>query len=234
MRNARHPTAVIFDMDGVLTDSEPLICAAACAMFRERGLTVQPEDFSPFVGTGENSYLGGVARKYQFSIDIPSAKKRTYEIYLEMAPGRLKAFPGAEKLVRDCKAAGFKIALASSADPIKIQANLAALHLPPAFWDALVSAADVRLKKPAPDLFLEAARRLREPPERCVVIEDAMHGIQAAAAAGMRCVAVAHTFPRSQLCGAALVRETVAGISLDDLLNVDSNGTSATEVTQSI
>jgi HAD superfamily hydrolase (TIGR01509 family) len=232
MRNARHPTAVIFDMDGVLTDSEPLICAAACAMFRERGLTVQPEDFSPFVGTGENSYLGGVARKYKFPLDIPSAKKRTYEIYLEIAPARLKPFPGAEKLVRDCKAAGFKIALASSADPIKIETNLAALHLPPVFWDALVSAADVTHKKPAPDIFLEAARRLQEPPERCVVIEDAMHGIQAAAAAGMRCVAVAQTFPKERLCKAGLVRETVAGICLKDLEECGWNGTSAIRESQ--
>lgn len=219
MRADLLPKAVIFDMDGVLTDSEPMICAAACAMFCEYGLTVHSDDFSPFVGTGENSYLGGVARKYQFQIDIPAAKKRTYEIYLAMVPGQLKAFPGAEKLVMDCKTAGLKIALASSADPIKIEANLAAINLPPALWDAVVSGADVRHKKPAPDIFLEAARRLQEPPERCVVVEDAMHGIQAARAAGMRCVAVAHTFPREQLCGAALVREAVSGVSLDDLLH---------------
>lgn len=218
MRADLLPKAVIFDMDGVLTDSEPMICAAACAMFLEFGLKVQPDDFSPFVGTGENSYLGGVANKYQFQIDITAAKKRTYEIYLEMVPRHLKAFPGAQKLVRECKTSGLKIALASSADPIKIEANLAAIDLPPAFWDALVSGADVVHKKPAPDLFIEAARRMQEPPQRCVVVEDAMHGIQAAIAAGMRCVAVAHTFPREQLCEAALVRDTVSAISLEDLL----------------
>lgn len=218
MRADLLPKAVIFDMDGVLTDSEPMICAAACAMFLEFGLKVQPDDFSPFVGTGENSYLGGVANKYQFQIDITAAKKRTYEIYLEMVPRHLKAFPGAQKLVRECKTSGLKIALASSADPIKIEANLAAIDLPPAFWDALVSGADVVHKKPAPDLFIEAARRMQEPPQRCVVVEDAMHGIQAAIAAGMRCVAVAHTFPREQLREAVLVRDTVSAISLEDLL----------------
>lgn len=219
MRADQLPRAVIFDMDGVLTDSEPMICAAARAMFLEFGLKVQPDDFLPFVGTGENSYLGGVASKYQFPIDIPAAKKRTYEIYLEMAPGHLKAFPGAEKLVKECKAAGLKIGLASSADPIKIEANLAAINLPPAFWGAVVSGADVAHKKPAPDLFLEAARQLGEAPERCIVVEDAMHGIQAAVAAGMRCVAVAHTFPSDQLSGAGLVREAVSEISLRDLLD---------------
>ena len=69
--------AVIFDMDGVLTDSEPLINAAAVAMFKEKGLAVRPEDFVPFVGAGENRYIGGVAEKYGFIIDILDAKQRT-------------------------------------------------------------------------------------------------------------------------------------------------------------
>ncbi len=81
--------AVIFDMDGVLTGSEPLINEAAVRMFGELGLRVQPEDFVPFIGTGENQYIGGVAKKYHFRIDIARAKKRTYEIYLALVPDRL-------------------------------------------------------------------------------------------------------------------------------------------------
>ena len=69
-------TAVIFDMDGVLTDSEPLINAAAIAMFKEFGLDVLPSDFVPFVGTGEDRYIGGVAELYHFPIDLPAAKRR--------------------------------------------------------------------------------------------------------------------------------------------------------------
>src|SRR5947209_18537379 len=105
--------AVIFDMDGVLTDSEPLINAAAIAMFQEKGLAVQPEDFLPFVGTGEDRYIGGVAEKYNFPVDLPSAKKRTYEIYLARVPSELEAFPGAVELVRVCRNAGLKVAVAS-------------------------------------------------------------------------------------------------------------------------
>src|SRR5438105_15217796 len=86
---------VLFDMDGVLTDSEPLINAAAVAMFQEKGLAVQPEDFLPFVGTGEDRYIGGVAEKYNFPVDLPSAKKRTYEISLDRVPAGVEAFPGA-------------------------------------------------------------------------------------------------------------------------------------------
>jgi len=204
-------------MDGVLTDSEPLINAAAVAMFREKGLNVQPEDFIPFVGTGEDRYIGGVAEKYRFPLDLPAAKKRTYEIYLDLVPQRLGAFPGAQSLVRRCRQAGLKVAVASSADFIKIEANLRKIGLPPAEWNAIVSAEDVTHKKPAPDIFLAAARKLGVPPHRCVVIEDAVNGVQAAKAAGMRCVAVAHTFPAEKLAAADSVRPALAEVSLKDL-----------------
>jgi beta-phosphoglucomutase len=72
---------VLFDMDGVLADSEQFISDAAIMMFRELGVSVSPEDFIPFVGTGENSYIGGVAELYGIKIDIEQAKKRTYQIY---------------------------------------------------------------------------------------------------------------------------------------------------------
>lgn len=209
--------AVIFDMDGVLTDSEPLICAAAVAMFKERGLEVHPEDFIPFVGTGENRYLGGVAERYHFPLEIAAAKKRTYEIYLELVPEHLRAFPGAQSLVHACREAGLKTALASSADPIKINANLLKIDLPPQGWDAVITGEDVVNKKPAPDIFLAAARKLELAPEECVVVEDAVNGVQAAKAARMRCVAVAQTFPAEQLRPADLVLPTIAAVLVADL-----------------
>jgi beta-phosphoglucomutase len=217
MSDDRKIEAVIFDMDGVLTDSEPLITAAAVAMFQEKGLAVQPEDFRPFVGTGDDRYIGGVAAKYNFALDLPSARKRTYEIYLERVPSGLEAFPGAVELVGACKNAGLKVAVASSADRIKIDANLKKIGLPPQMWDAIVTAEDVLHKKPAPDIYLASARKLGLPPERCVAVEDAVSGVQAAKAAGMRCVAVAQTFPPEQLQAADLVKQRISEISLDDL-----------------
>src|SRR5512147_3007777 len=94
--------AVIFDMDGVLVDSEPLINAAAIAMFKEKGLVVQPDDFLPFVGAGEDRYIGGVAERYDFPLDLAAAKHRTYEIYLDLVPLRLEVFPGAYDFVLAC------------------------------------------------------------------------------------------------------------------------------------
>ena len=209
--------AVIFDMDGVLTDSEPLICAAAMEMFKELGVTVQPEDFHPFVGTGENRYLGGVAEKYGLVLDIVKAKARTYEIYLAMVPLQLQALPGAIELVRKCRAAGYRCAIASSADRIKIEANLNKIGLPSNTWQAIVTAEDVERRKPDPAIFLMAASRLGVSPSQCTVVEDAVNGIAAAKAAGMRCVGVATTFPAKLLDQADLVRPDVSSVTLEDL-----------------
>jgi HAD superfamily hydrolase (TIGR01509 family) len=209
--------AVIFDMDGVLVDSEPLLNAAAIAMFREKGLVLQPTDFLPFVGAGENRYIGGVAEKYHFPLDLPAAKKRTYEIYLDLVHSQLEAFPGAHHLVLDCRKAGLHVAVASSADKIKVFANLQKIDLPPEFWDAAVVAEDVRRQKPAPDIFLAAAKKLDVKPSTCVVVEDAVNGIQAAKAAGMRCIAIASTFPAERLREADVVRDKIAQVKLSDL-----------------
>jgi HAD superfamily hydrolase (TIGR01509 family) len=215
--NSPRVTAVIFDMDGVLTDSEPLINEAAVSMFREKGHAVHPDDFIPFVGTGEDRYLGGVAEKHGIALDLPEAKRRTYENYLALVPEKLRAFPGAVEVVRACRAAGLRIVVASSADRIKIEANLNKIGLPADRWDAVISGEDVVRKKPAPDIFLAAAQKLNVSPGACVVVEDAVNGVAAAKAAGMRCVAVAQTFPASRLENADLVRNKLEEVSLTDL-----------------
>jgi len=209
--------AVIFDMDGVLTNSEPLINAAAIAMFKEKGLIVQPDDFLPFVGTGEERYVGGVAEKYGFALDASAAKQRTYEIYFDLVPTQLEAFPGVHDLVTLCRQAGLKVVVASSADRVKVAVNLQKIGLPPEAWDAVVTGEQVKHKKPAPDIFIHAAEQVGISPNECVVVEDAVNGIQAAKAAGMRCLAVAQTFPAERLQEADVVREKIADVQLSDL-----------------
>jgi beta-phosphoglucomutase len=92
---------VLFDMDGVLVDSEEYICLAAIEMFKELGYTTTPSDFKRFTGTGENRYIGGVAEKYGIPIDINIVKARTYEIYGQLVRGQLTPLPGAEELLSE-------------------------------------------------------------------------------------------------------------------------------------
>jgi beta-phosphoglucomutase len=209
--------AVIFDMDGVLTDSEPLINEAAIAMFKEKGLEVQPDDFIPFLGAGEERYVGGVAEKYNFPLDAVAGKQRTYEIYFDLVPTKLEVFPGVLELVKACRNAGLRVAVASSADQIKVSVNLQKIGLPIESWDAVMTGELVEHKKPAPDIFLLAAQTLGVTPAECVVVEDAVNGIKAAKAAGMRSVGVAHTLASEELRSADVVREKISDVSIADL-----------------
>jgi HAD superfamily hydrolase (TIGR01509 family) len=192
--------AVLFDMDGVLVDSEAFIAQAAIAMFAERyGVRAVRDDFLPFVGTGENRFIGGVAEKYGVAIDIESDKARTYDIYFELIRGRLRELPGAVAFVRECRGRGLKTAIATSADRRKLEANLREIGLADADFDASVDGLEVERKKPFPDIYLEAARRLGLCPERCLVVEDAVSGVRAAKAAGAACLALAGSFAEAEL-----------------------------------
>jgi beta-phosphoglucomutase len=198
---------ILFDMDGVLADSEEFITEASIRMFAEAGLTVQPEDFIPFVGAGENRYLGGVAEKYRFDLDaavggIDAAKARTYEIYGQIIQGRLKEIPGASDFVRSCKERGLKIALATSADKTKMVYTLEEIGLSPETFDVCINGLDVERKKPFPDIYLKAAGLIGLEPAECLVVEDAVNGVQAAKAAGCRCLGITSSFSEEELAGA--------------------------------
>jgi HAD superfamily hydrolase (TIGR01509 family) len=196
-------SAVLFDMDGVLVDSEAFIAEAAIAMLAERyGVVATREDFLPFVGMGENRFIGGVAEKYGAKLDIEADKARTYELYFEVIRGRLREIPGAVAFVRACRERGLKIAIATSADRRKLEANLAEVGLAESDFDAAIDGLQVERKKPEPDIYLEAARRVGVKPGRCLVVEDAVSGVKAAKAAGMTCLALAGSFPESALRGA--------------------------------
>ncbi|MFO7898749.1 MAG: HAD-IA family hydrolase [Planctomycetota bacterium] len=202
--------AVIFDMDGVLVDSERFICEAAIRMFAEHGVEVEPEDFVPFVGAGENRYLGGVAEKYDFPMDIERDKARTYEIYAEIVAGRLDPLPGVHDFIAACRARGLKLALATSADEVKMLVNLRGIDLPPERFDALVNGLDIDRKKPDPEIFLTAAEKLGVPPERCLVVEDSVNGVAGARRAGARCLALTTSFSRQDLPDADWYAGTLA------------------------
>lgn len=109
------------------------------------------------------------------------------------------------------------MAVASSADQNKVMANLQKIGLREEAWDVVLTSEHVKQNKPAPDIFLSAAREPGVDPSACVVVEDAVNGVQAAKEAGMRCVAVAQTFPAERLQAADIVRDRISDVRLSDL-----------------
>ncbi|WOL15979.1 hypothetical protein Cni_G24761 [Canna indica] len=216
-------SAVLFDMDGVLCNSEELSRLAAVDVFAEMGVSVTTDDFIPFMGTGEANFLGGVARvKGVEGFNPEDAKKQFFRIYLDKyaKPDSGIGFPGALELIMECKKRGLKVAVASSADRIKVDANLVAAGIPISLFDAIVSADVFENLKPAPDIFLAASKNLKVPESECIVIEDALAGVQAAKAAQMRCIAVTTTLSEEKLQQAnpSLIRKEIGNISINDVL----------------
>ena len=193
-------TGIIFDMDGVLCDSEPFIYEAARRMFVETyGVNPTEEDFYPFVGAGEDRFIGGPAEKYGIRLDAARDKARTYAIYLEIIRGHLKPLPGVNEFVRRCRERGLKIAVASAADNIKVSGNLREIGLTAETFDTIVTGSDVCRKKPDPEIFLAAAARLGLKAEACLVIEDAVNGIRAGKSAGAACLGLTTKFDAATL-----------------------------------
>src|SRR5438045_9047998 len=110
-------------MDGVLVNSESFIAEAAIAMFAEKGYHVGAEEFRPFIGTGEDRFIGGVAERRGIRPDPAREKARTYEIYLQLIRGPLQPLPGVRDFVDSCRARGLAIAVASGADPVQRAGN---------------------------------------------------------------------------------------------------------------
>jgi HAD superfamily hydrolase (TIGR01509 family) len=192
--------AVVFDMDGVLCDSEPFLYEAAREMFAQRYRThVRRGDFLPFVGTGEDRYLGGVADLYGVELNMPSDKELTYEIYLKVILGRLRPLPGVLQFVKDCRKWNLRTAVATSADRVKMDGNLRQIGLPPEFFDSCVTGSEVERKKPDPQIFQVAARHLNCASGECLVVEDSPIGIQAARSAGSPCLGITSTFAAEDL-----------------------------------
>ena len=197
---------IIFDMDGVLVDSEDAITRAALQTLREDyGLPAQYEDFKPFTGMGERVFIGSVAQKYGVAF-CEQMRTRTYQIYCDTARDRVTVFPWSRTLPKQLKALGYRIAVGSAADDIKVQCNLRCIGADPSDFDALVTASEVVRKKPDPEIFLRCAEKCGIDPHECLVFEDAVSGVRAAKAGGMRCIALTTSFDRETLLDAGADR----------------------------
>ena len=182
--------AVIFDLDGVLVDSEQLWDDARRELVRERGGTWRPDATRAMMGMSSlewSRYMHDELRVDMAPAEISTGVvERLERLYRE----RLPLYPGAVETVA-AVAERHRLGLASSANReiIDLVLELAGLRQ---FFEATASSEEVPRGKPAPDVDLEAARRLRVSPERCAAVEDSANGIRSAAAAGMKVVAIPH------------------------------------------
>lgn len=186
--------AVIFDMDGTLIDSTPAVVRAWTTWAIEHGLTA--DDIAGNHGVPSAGVVRAVLPEHRHE----SAIARINELEINDV-GDIVVLPGAAEALATL--AGAKNAIATSCTVLLATARIGAAGLVPP--TVLVTADDVKHGKPAPDPFLEAAKRLGVPPTRCLVVEDAPKGLQSAHAAGCFTLAVITTTPSDELHADAVV-----------------------------
>jgi HAD superfamily hydrolase (TIGR01509 family) len=153
-----------------------------------------------------------LAEKYNFPFDIESVKKRTYEIYDIIVRNKLKPLPGVKDFIASCRNKNLKIAVATSADEIKMKINLREIGIPAETFDVTVNGLEIERKKPYPDIYLKAAELLGVLPKDCLVVEDAPNGVKAAKTAGMKCLAVMSSFTKKELQDANWIAKDMTSV----------------------
>ena len=216
MRGKTENKAVIWDLDGVIADTGPFHLGAWQQLAEEMGLPLTAEDFRRVFGLRNRDIIRKVLAPDISADRVEALAQRKEEIFRARVRGNIRPLPGVLPLLRSLKENGFSLALASSTVPQNIKMLLSALGIEQLF-DCLVSGRDVSRGKPDPEGFLLAAERLGIEPRFCVIIEDAIDGVRAAKAAGMKCVAVANTHPRESLAAADLTVDSLETVDSKDI-----------------
>jgi len=212
------PYGVVFDLDGVIIDSHDQHEQSWFQLADELNLSLTKEQFKESFGMRNEMCIpdvfGWVTREETTKIaELGDRKEELYRALL--AEGGLSPLPGVVALVSGLAAAELPISLGSSTSRKNIEVCFKTTGLDRFFGPNYTGAEDVSRGKPAPDVFLEAARKIDRTPERCVVIEDAHVGVEAGIAAGMKVIAVTTTHPRESFadCGAALIVDSLEEVS---------------------
>jgi beta-phosphoglucomutase len=194
--------AAVFDMDGVLIDSYDAHFQTWQQALAERGVEFKDSQFASFFGRTSRESIPAIWPHAPLSDEeIAALESRKEAAFRDLVRDHFPIMDGARELLAALRSSHFLIAVASSGPPENV--NLCVEKIGKQYFDAVVTGADVTRGKPDPEVFLCAASSLRLPPTRCVVLEDAPAGIEAAHAAGMRCIGLVSTGRTSELLAKA-------------------------------
>lgn len=182
--------AVIFDMDGVVVNTEPIGYRANGELFKSLNIVVPDEVYATFIGSSDKNNMQRIKDLYSLEHTREQLLDEKYKYYYQVFDNAtdLELMAGVKDLIMNLHNNGMQLILASSATKRKIGKVFERFSLHP-YFDAVISGDDFEFSKPHPAIFLEAVAKSGFSADECVIIEDSANGIQAAKAAGVYCIA---------------------------------------------
>jgi len=205
---------VIWDLDGVIVDTAPFHFQVWKKTLKEMGLLFSQEEFALIFGRRNRDIIAGLVGKPLSTEEMERINGRKESLFREALRGEVRALPGVLFWLEELKRRGYRQALATSAPRENMEMMVGSLGIE-GFFDEIVLADEVSAGKPDPEIFLLAAKALQLPPARCIVLEDAVAGVEAAKRAGMKCIAVATSHHREVLAEADMVVDSLNDLAPD-------------------
>ena len=210
--------AVLWDMDGVLVDTGDFHFKSWKETFDELGISFTREDFRKTFGMNNAGILEWVFGRKSNLDEVSRISDKKESLFRELVEGKAEPLPGVLLWLKQFQDWGINQAITSSAPPENIEALVTELKIDE-YFDVIVSGFDLP-GKPNPDVFLKAANTLQIEPKNCIVVEDAIAGVQGAERAGMRCIAVTTTNPASALKKADFIFDNLGKMDKKNFLSL--------------
>lgn len=209
--------AAIFDMDGTIADSEKIVWRVTRAFFKERGITLTPEEEKTMYGLTWKDFVKEilVSRGFEYKQSIKNTLK---ERYVRNLKKDVQPLPGIHNFLEIVRA-NFKTALATNSRLREVDIIFDKLDFGK-YFDFKVAKNHVKSGKPSPEIYFKAASLLKVQPRECVVFEDSIVGIQAAKSAGMKCVALINTYAAEDLKHADMLIKNYADINIEHIKKI--------------
>lgn len=190
-------SAIIFDMDGVIIDSEPVQMKAMNIAISDYNVQIDEAEWELAAGRRTRDTIEYLTKKYKITESIENLIEKKNRIYRNLIATDIVMMPDISFVLESLKNSGYLLSIASSsvADDIYLVLNNFSLTQ---YFDAIVSGDQVKNGKPAPDIFLKAIDKLNTSNVNSVVVEDTFFGVQAAKAAGIRCIAIPNKLTKNQ------------------------------------
>lgn len=218
----RKPEAVIFDMDGMLIDSEPIHYEIENRLFDRLRITVSDDVHRNYLGTSADFMYADLKSRFGLPDTVNElmqfGESFTCDYFRQLQVSNLNK--GVLSLLKELKLAGMKLAVATSSSPEVAKILLDRCEIT-SYFDAIVTTSEAGKSKPAPDVYLLAAQKIGIPSSNCIVFEDSPSGLSAAKSAGMYCIAVQTSSVNvNELSGADFLIQTFEGMTYDRLFEI--------------